>query len=220
MTELSTRRAQTKATLMSAAKQVFATQGVDVSVEEISEAANFTRGAFYSNFASKTELCVELIKQLQQRDLEVLRRVVPQALESSTGIDDAIDLAVTNFMDLWAGDAETLMALHNIRLAATRNDELREAVLAAQEFMMAELRTVFGLALNKQGVRLAVPVELLLLILRSVCLETVLDGQLGSGFDLDRLKKSLASVIKALVRPVGSSPPPEPEFATRTGLTE
>ena len=59
MSEISARRSATRDRLVDAALGVFAEKGVvGASVEEISEAAGFTRGAFYSNFESKDELCL------------------------------------------------------------------------------------------------------------------------------------------------------------------
>ncbi len=59
----SARRAQTRDRLMAAAANVFAERGVNgASVEEICEAAGFTRGAFYSNFADKDALVLALIE--------------------------------------------------------------------------------------------------------------------------------------------------------------
>ena len=48
---------------MAAATSVFADRGIiGASVEEICEAAGFTRGAFYSNFADKDALVLALIR--------------------------------------------------------------------------------------------------------------------------------------------------------------
>lgn len=48
------RRSRTRERLLDAAYEVFADTGVHTaSVEQISEAAGFTRGAFYSNFSSR-----------------------------------------------------------------------------------------------------------------------------------------------------------------------
>ena len=49
---------------MAAAISVFAARGIiGASVEEICEAAGFTRGAFYSNFADKDALFLALVQQ-------------------------------------------------------------------------------------------------------------------------------------------------------------
>lgn len=55
-------REETRARLFSAAAHVFAEHGVEAtSVEQVATAAGFTRGAFYSNFASKEELAVAML---------------------------------------------------------------------------------------------------------------------------------------------------------------
>jgi AcrR family transcriptional regulator len=52
---------------MAAASEVFAESGFDgASVEAICERAGFTRGAFYSNFASKEELFFGLVQQVSE----------------------------------------------------------------------------------------------------------------------------------------------------------
>jgi AcrR family transcriptional regulator len=65
------RRAQTRAALLDAAGRVFVERGfAGSSVEAIAAEAGYTRGAFYSNFASKEELFVAL---LQERGFEMMR---------------------------------------------------------------------------------------------------------------------------------------------------
>ena len=72
-------RDETRQRLFEAAAQVFEERGIGAaSIEAISEAAGFTRGAFYSNFASKEELIIEMledhVEQTVQRNLELLDR--------------------------------------------------------------------------------------------------------------------------------------------------
>ena len=67
------RRAQTRAALLDAAARVFVERGfAGASVEAIAAEAGYTRGAFYSNFATKEELFVAL---LQERGFEFARNV-------------------------------------------------------------------------------------------------------------------------------------------------
>jgi AcrR family transcriptional regulator len=56
------KQAQTRSRLLDAGERVFLRRGLEgSSVEGIAAEAGFTRGAFYSNFASKDELFVELL---------------------------------------------------------------------------------------------------------------------------------------------------------------
>ncbi len=72
-------REETRRRLFEGAETVFAEQGIGgASVEAIAEAAGFTRGAFYSNFASKDELIAAMladhVEQTVHRNLELLAR--------------------------------------------------------------------------------------------------------------------------------------------------
>lgn len=68
------RQALTRQELLDAAERVFVQRGFEgSSIEAITEAAGYTRGAFYSNFSSKAELFSEL---LQQRVYSTYREMV------------------------------------------------------------------------------------------------------------------------------------------------
>lgn len=60
----STRREHTRERLLDAAIEVFAEEGVQgASVESICQRADFTRGAFYSNFTSKEQLFLTVLER-------------------------------------------------------------------------------------------------------------------------------------------------------------
>ena len=72
-------RDDTRDKLFEAAARVFEEQGINAaSIETIAAAAGFTRGAFYSNFASKDELIVAMledhVEQSIRRNLDLLAR--------------------------------------------------------------------------------------------------------------------------------------------------
>ena len=81
MSRLRTRptRDETRDKLFEAAARVFEEQGINAaSIEAIAAAAGFTRGAFYSNFASKDELIVAMledhVEQTIRRNLDLLAK--------------------------------------------------------------------------------------------------------------------------------------------------
>lgn len=70
-------REETRSRLFEAAGRVFEERGIGAaSIEAIAEAAGFTRGAFYSNFADKDELIIEMlsdhVEQSVRFNLELL----------------------------------------------------------------------------------------------------------------------------------------------------
>ena len=61
------RRAMTRDHLLAAAADVFARRGYhDATLDEVSEAAGFSKGAVYSNFANKEDLFLALMRQRGQ----------------------------------------------------------------------------------------------------------------------------------------------------------
>ncbi len=72
-------RDDTREKLFEAAARVFEDQGIGgASIEAIAAAAGFSRGAFYSNFASKDELIIAMLEdhvaQIVRRNLELFAK--------------------------------------------------------------------------------------------------------------------------------------------------
>lgn len=94
----SPRRAATRDRLVVAAQEVFAERGFHgASVEDICERAQFTRGAFYSNFSSKDELVLEISARYSGRLLAAIAEVADQGDLDPTQI-------VTAVLGVWTRD--------------------------------------------------------------------------------------------------------------------
>lgn len=85
------RRSTTRARLLTGAQEVFAERGFHgASVEDICERAGFTRGAFYSNFASKDELALALFQSTTDRLLEQIAALLPELADKPDSMLDAV----------------------------------------------------------------------------------------------------------------------------------
>ncbi|MBB5190832.1 AcrR family transcriptional regulator [Silvimonas terrae] len=74
-------RDQTRQRLLESAQQVIASKGLAAaSVEDITEAAGYTRGAFYSNFESKNDLFIELLRADHQKAVDEMSALMGQPL--------------------------------------------------------------------------------------------------------------------------------------------
>ena len=72
-------RDQTRQRLLDAAQSIFITKGfVAASVEDIAEQAGYTRGAFYSNFGSKSELLLQLLRRDHEHVMAEMRAIFEQ----------------------------------------------------------------------------------------------------------------------------------------------
>jgi AcrR family transcriptional regulator len=83
------RRQQTRARLLEAAGQVFARRGFHTAtVDEVADAAGYTKGAVYANFASKDDLVLALLDQHLAAQLQQVEAL--DAIESSEELRAAL----------------------------------------------------------------------------------------------------------------------------------
>ncbi|NCD19381.1 MAG: TetR family transcriptional regulator [Actinobacteria bacterium] len=128
----SPRRTATRDRLIEAALGVFAEKGVlAATVEEICDAAGFTRGAFYSNFVSKDALCIAVLDAQAEESLEATREAIaslpdPASLGELT-TEELVDSAVGVFMRSQRADRAWVLGSSELRLHAARASSIRAA---------------------------------------------------------------------------------------------
>ena len=152
------RRAETRGRLLAAALEVLSEQGLQrSSVELVCERAGYTRGAFYSNFATMDDVVAALYAQ--QADL-----VLDHVEERLGGDELRGDLTAARVEDVVARVLELLPAdrqWHAIRTEFTaqalRNPDAA-AVIAEQRRQLRErLAPLLAAALERAGRRLTAP---------------------------------------------------------------
>ncbi|WP_205874612.1 TetR/AcrR family transcriptional regulator [Mycobacterium camsae] len=138
------RRAETRARLMDAAFRVFAVKGYGhVTIEDVCEAAGYTRGAFYSQFESLEELFFLLYDEWAGRTAEQVRA----AME---GADAVVDLpgVVERIVDTLLLERDWLLIKFDFLLYSARNPELAHR----WEVHRAQLRKVIEERLIASGI--------------------------------------------------------------------
>ncbi|MFD5303741.1 TetR/AcrR family transcriptional regulator [Streptomyces rochei] len=136
------RRLRTRAKLLDAAFEVFAAKGFGrVSIEEVCEAAGYSRGAFYSNFDTLDELFFALYRQRADEIADQVSEAlagdgpdldVPAAVDRVTEVlllDRAWLLVKTDFLVHAARDIDVARTLleHRARLRRAIADRLARA---------------------------------------------------------------------------------------------
>ena len=120
---------RTRTLIVDAATRLFLERGFRVtSLEQIAEAAGFTRGAVYSNFAGKTAMGIAVIDALYEREERQLR----EALEEIPNDDVAAGFtALAEWADKTLGDpAWTRLEIEVA--ASSAHDEAQRAATAAR----------------------------------------------------------------------------------------
>jgi AcrR family transcriptional regulator len=118
-------REQTRQRLLDAAAALLAKKGLGtVSVEDIARHAGYTRGAFYSNFKSKTDLFIELLKSSHQN--------IQQDLQAFFDADIQTDDLRQQLAQFYAschrsnGNNNNYLLWAEARLYATRDAKFRQ----------------------------------------------------------------------------------------------
>lgn len=138
------RRAETRARLIEAAFRVFADKGYGhVTIEDVCEAAGYTRGAFYSQFDSLEELFFLLYDQWAERTADQVR----DAMHGSEPVTD-VPGAVERIVDTLLFERDWLLIKIDFLLHAARNPELAQR----WELHRAQLRKVIEERLIASGI--------------------------------------------------------------------
>jgi len=125
----------TRQCLRNAARDEFARYGVaGASIDRITEAAGYSRGAFYSNYASKHELALELLAENNSLAIAQWRTLIDESLDPSTLLR-----RLEKQFDLAASQRQWWLLAVELRLEAERNLEFGEHFEAVNGETMRQL---------------------------------------------------------------------------------
>ncbi|MGH3520068.1 MAG: TetR/AcrR family transcriptional regulator [Haloechinothrix sp.] len=142
------RRAKTRQQLLDAALEVFAEEGFGRStVEQVCDRAGYTRGAFYSNFASLDELFLAMWEQRSRQLLADLR----EALDGVTAA--APDEALRAVLAAIPVDGPWYRVSAEFTAHALRNPPLRKVMAAREQAIHHTIVPIVVDALARTGRR-------------------------------------------------------------------
>jgi AcrR family transcriptional regulator len=156
---------QTRLRLLDAAQAIFMKKGfVATSVEDIAEAAGYTRGAFYSNFRSKPELFLELLR----RDHEEMQAALESIFEEGA-TRESMEAQVLDYYSKLPRDDKCFLLWMEAKLLAARDGRFRvkfNAFLHEKLGQMSEYIRAFS---ARAGTPLLLPAETLAMGLMGLC---------------------------------------------------
>lgn len=135
-------RAQTRERLLDSALESFVKDGIEAtSIEEVAEAAGYSRGAFYSNFESKDDLLCAVLDREIERDRQEVAAIVA-ALPPAQMIKKLREFYVNMGQDeanctFWLG-----LQLHSLRNPAIR-PHVAAIMRKKREYVIEQTRRVF-----------------------------------------------------------------------------
>jgi AcrR family transcriptional regulator len=133
-------KARTRTLLLDAAAEVFARKGfAGASVEEIAESAGFSIGAFYSNFANKDELFVELLSTHSRNQIAESARLMNDRAEGKRGLGRQLIAAADEDFPLLEAEF-WLYSVRNPQVEAALTERMREPREALKKLVGEALR--------------------------------------------------------------------------------
>lgn len=173
------RRAEhTRQILLDAAEEVFAHKGfTGAALEEIADAAGFTRGAIYSQFGAKETLFMAVVDRQRQRFLDGFAEVMASFRRLS-------DVDVGELADRWrelSSGADRAALGCELTLYLLRNPEARQRVAAQRHETVRALGEFISENVALIGGVLTIDAETLARVLLAandgITLDTHLDGE-------------------------------------------
>ncbi|NHB84875.1 helix-turn-helix transcriptional regulator [Tessaracoccus sp. HDW20] len=152
------RRRATRERLVEAALDLFGRFGIDAtSVEQLCEAAGYTRGAFYSNFETKDDVCEAVARRMAEECIDACRA----SLNSSVG---RIDLGpvLSQLFEAAAFGPERRRTMIEMQLRASREPELAARLEHARSDMWPLLNEVVERAAEQALIGFSIDVDDLL----------------------------------------------------------
>ncbi|WP_233157212.1 MULTISPECIES: TetR/AcrR family transcriptional regulator [Amycolatopsis] len=181
-------REEVRRRLLEAAAKVFAERGYQAArLDEIAHAAGFTKGAVYSNFASKQALLAELIDQ------HVRTRFAASALELRAGkaperaVEDIAEVVARGIVeqDTWG------RLLVEIGQQAGHDPAVRAVYVEVRRALRDELAAQVARTCEEYGIELAVPPEQIALTLQSLRLGLALEH----GTDPEQVDRAAVAAV-------------------------
>lgn len=170
----SARRLETRARLIDAAAQVFVDEGLrGAAVESICARAGFTRGAFYSNFASKEELFLAALAREQALQAERMEQKAAELLpelRDGERIRSPEEIAgyVSDFLGSVSAASEWYALESEFRMLSARDPELGAALPEFITTFGAQLATLVEELIDAAGRTFLIPVERAMAVFNSI----------------------------------------------------
>ena len=172
------RTEHTRQILLDAAEEVFARKGLTgAALEEIADAAGFTRGAIYSQFGAKEKLFLAVVDRQRQRFLDGFAEVM-MSFHRLSDVD--IDELSERWRQLSSGADRAILG-HELTLFLMRNPDARIRVADQRLDIVRSLGEFISKNVARIGGTLTIEAEMLARVILAandgITLDSHLDGE-------------------------------------------
>jgi AcrR family transcriptional regulator len=174
------RRERTRADLLAAARRAFLRDGFHAaSLDAIAEDAGYTKGAFYSNFASKDDALVAVFEEHFRDRADAYERLI----FTTDSVEDAYRAVARYWHDANEREPEWSRLVIEFMAHASRHEHLREAVSDVRRRGLDRIVELVQQLADRHGVEYTVPITELVrgsgALNRGLAVEQLLDPDLS-----------------------------------------
>ena len=193
-------QARTRALLLEVATAEFLAHGYNgTSLERVADAAGFSKGAVYGNFAGKEELCLAV---LETYFVAQLQKFVTDFAAGGESIDDRLGVLERWLEQLVADEAWQLLALE-FAVQTRHNRKVQEQLAERERMVRTAVSTLMTQQMRQLGVTPVLPPDqlgvVLVAVVGGITVQRLIDPTIPASL--------LTDTVKVLFRrPGGESP--------------
>ncbi|MFL6090622.1 MAG: TetR/AcrR family transcriptional regulator [Aeromicrobium sp.] len=191
------RQAQTREKLIEVARDLFIADGyAATSLDKVAEAAGFSKGAVYSNFSGKEELCMEVLDAIHA---DLLLGVV-EAFTAETDFDGRIE-AFTRWARLQLGNPLVTALEAEFSAAARQSPYLAEQLRNRHRAITAEISRLLRKVVEEAGYEVAFDPDKAAVAVLSLGIGVGAMRSLDAKLDVDIVGETMRTLLRGVTRP-------------------
>jgi AcrR family transcriptional regulator len=199
-------QARTRARLMESAATVFRRKGMQgASIDEVAEAAGYTKGAFYANFRSKEELFLAMLDERFGERLAEMER----AFASDEPPPEQARHAAAEFAGSIRADPDHDRLFLEFASYALQEPGFREELIARFETLRGRMAEIYERRMEEYGIEPPVPVDRIVRMVIAMADGWSLWGLLEPGAVDDKLFESMMEIFTAGIGALAGALEPE-----------
>ncbi|WP_067698392.1 TetR/AcrR family transcriptional regulator [Nocardia jejuensis] len=188
-------QARTRADLIATARDLFLTDGyAKTSLERVAEEAGYSKGAVYSNFRTKSALCLEVLTLIHETKFEE----VSELLAGSDGLDERLERFQT-WAERTLGDVGWTMLEFEFAIVARDDADLQAALISGLGIVRGTVAAQLQELADSMALELPLPAEdaatAVLSLGLGLGIQRAIDPSLSARLITDALRAMLRGVV-------------------------
>ncbi|GAB2718150.1 TetR/AcrR family transcriptional regulator [Nocardia thraciensis] len=195
-------QARTRADLLATAREMFLTEGyARTGLERVAESAGYSKGAVYSNFRTKSDLCLEVLTDIHETKFAE----VSELLRDGEGLEERL-ARFQGWAERTLGDVGWTMLEFEFAIVAREDPRLQAALVSSLSLVRGMVAAQLQTLAEAIGTRLPMPPEDAATTVLSMGLglgiQRAIDPSLSAGLITDAVRALVQAGTPASTQPL------------------